>query len=148
MKDKEKINMTEFIDKLKDFNEEINFLNKKRNSDMNIDRIINIQKNSINNKTNGALNNINNTNNTITENKNNLKNKKNDNINDININKNNNSDDKINTTKIKREKRKSKNPRNKNNQIKFFTEEEAKNHDKVDTGQNNNKIKNENIIIK
>ena len=98
MKDKEKINMTEFIDKLKDFNEEINFLNKKRNSDMNIDRIINIQKNSINNKTNGALNNINNTNNTITENKNNLKNKKNDNINDININKNNNSDDKINNT--------------------------------------------------
>ena len=54
--------------------------------------------------------------------------------------------EKENTTKIKREKRKSKNPRNKNNQIKFFTEEEAKNHDKVDTGQNNNKIKNENII--
>ena len=51
--------MTEFIDKLKDFNEEINFLNKKRNSDMNIDRIINIQKNSINNKTHGALNNKN-----------------------------------------------------------------------------------------
>ena len=43
-------------------------------------------------------------------------------------------------SKIKREKRKSKNPR-KNNQIKFFTEEEAKNN----TGQNNNdKLKNTN----
>ena len=44
-------------------------------------------------------------------------------------------------SKIKREKRKSKNPRNKN-QIKFFTEEEAKIND---TGQNNNKLKNENL---
>ena len=44
-------------------------------------------------------------------------------------------------SKIKREKRKSKNPRNKN-QIKFFTEEEAKIND---TGQNNNKLKIENL---
>ena len=42
---------------------------------------------------------------------------------------------------IKREKRKSKNPRNKN-QIKFFTEEEAM---KKDTGQNNNKSKTVNL---
>ena len=44
-------------------------------------------------------------------------------------------------SKIKREKRKSKNPRNKN-QIKFFTEEEAMIND---TGQNNNKLKNDNL---
>ena len=47
-------------------------------------------------------------------------------------------------SKIKREKRKSKNPRNKN-QIKFFTEEEAKNNDKMDKEQNNNKNKNDNL---
>jgi hypothetical protein len=49
--------------------------------------------------------------------------------------------------KIKREKRKSKNPRN---QIKFFTEEEAKNNDKIDKDkenlnlENNEKIENNN----
>ena len=47
-------------------------------------------------------------------------------------------------SKIKREKRKSKNPRNRN-QIKFFTEEEAKNNDKTDKEQINNKNKNDNL---
>ena len=47
-------------------------------------------------------------------------------------------------SKIRREKRKSKNTRNKN-QIKFFTEEEAKNSDKINKEANNNKSKNDNL---
>ena len=80
LKGKEQITLNEFTNKLKNFKDELIFLNKKRNSDMNIEKILNFQKNR-STKIIGAIN---------TENKNENKNKKNgnnlNNINDINSN--------------------------------------------------------------
>ena len=55
LKGKEQITLNEFTNKLKNFNDELIFLNKKRNSDMNIEKILNFQKNR-SNKIIGASN--------------------------------------------------------------------------------------------
>ena len=83
LKGKEQITVYEFANTLKNYKDELVFLNKKRNSDYNIEKIVNLQKNN-GNKIIGA-NNI--------ENKNENKNKKNENnisnnILDKNINEN------------------------------------------------------------
>ena len=74
IKDKEQISVCEFTNTLKFYKDELIFLNKKRNSDFNIEKIVNLQKNS-GTKIIGANN---------LENKNANKNKKNE----ININNN------------------------------------------------------------
>ena len=74
---KEQISLVEFTNKLNDFQEELAFLNKKRNADLNVEKILSFQNNKLN-KLNSALNNNDN------KNKNNSKNKKNENIKDIN----------------------------------------------------------------
>ena len=58
LKGKDQLTINDFTDTLNDFKEEFIFLNKKRNSDINIEKIANIQKNIIN-KINGAINNDN-----------------------------------------------------------------------------------------
>ena len=52
-KSKEQISVNEYANKLKNFKEELIFLNKKRNAEINIEKIINFQKN-YGNKSNGA----------------------------------------------------------------------------------------------
>jgi len=79
---KEQLSLLEFTNKLNDYQEELTFLNKKRNADLNIEKILSFQRNN-QNKINSALNNIDN------KNKNNSKNKKSENIKDINNNNNN-----------------------------------------------------------
>ena len=74
---KEQISIYEFTNKLKEYQEELAFLSKKRNADINIEKIISYQK-SNQNKSNSALNNDNKNKN------NNSKNKKSENIKDIN----------------------------------------------------------------
>ena len=74
------ITISEFSHRLKGFKEEINFLNKKRKAEINIEKIVNLQKNNAN-KINGAISN---------ENKSNIKTKEN-NFNDLE-NKNSNED--------------------------------------------------------
>ena len=77
---KEQISLIEFTSKLNDYTEELAFLNKKRNTDLNIDKILSLKKNN-QNKTNTALNiNINNKD-SDSKNKNNSKNKKTDDTN-------------------------------------------------------------------
>ena len=76
---KEQISIYEFTNKLKEYQEELAFLSKKRNADINIEKIISYQK-SNQNKSNSALNNDNKNKN------NNSKNKKSENIKDINNN--------------------------------------------------------------
>ena len=58
LKGKDQLTINDFTETLNDFKEEFIFLNKKRNSDINIEKIANIQKNIIN-KINGAINNDN-----------------------------------------------------------------------------------------
>ena len=53
VKSKEQISVNEYVNKLKNFKDELIFLNKKRNAEINIEKIINFQKNS-GNKLNGA----------------------------------------------------------------------------------------------
>ena len=79
IKGKDQLNINEFSNKLKSFKEEINFLNKKRNAEINIEKIVNLQKNSAN-KIDGAIS---------SENKNNIKNKENI----LNYSDNNNSNE-------------------------------------------------------
>jgi hypothetical protein len=81
---KEQISLVEFTNKLNDFQEELAFLNKKRNADLNVEKILSFQNNKLN-KINSALNNNDN------KNKNNSKNKKTENIKDINSNTINNN---------------------------------------------------------
>ena len=71
MKGKDQMTVNDFTEQLKNFKEEFIFLNKKRNADINIEKIMNIQKNIVN-KINGAIS---------SENKNNIKTKEN-NLND------------------------------------------------------------------
>ena len=65
MKGKEQITINDFANTLKEYKDELIFLNKKRNSEINFDKIANLQKNN-GNKLIGANNSEN-------------KNKKNDN---------------------------------------------------------------------
>jgi len=67
IKGKDQMSINDFTKQLKDFKEEFVFLNKKRNADINIEKIMNIQKNIVN-KINGAIS---------SDNKNNKKNKEN-----------------------------------------------------------------------
>ena len=86
-KKKEQLSLAEFNNKLNEYKEELAFLKKKRNADINIEKIINFQKNS-QNKANSAL--INYSNNNDSKNKNNNpKNKKSQNLKDINNNSSN-----------------------------------------------------------
>ena len=45
IKSKEQISVNEYANKLKNFKEELIFLNKKRNSEINVEKILNFQKN-------------------------------------------------------------------------------------------------------
>ncbi len=76
---KEQLSLLEFTNKLNDYQEELAFLNKKRNADLNIEKILSFQNNN-QNKINSALNNNDN------KNKNSSKNKKTENIKDNNNN--------------------------------------------------------------
>ena len=87
-KKKEQLSLLEFASKLNEYQEEINFLKKKRNADINIEKINSFQKKS-QNKSNGALNNIIDSNENKNKN-NNTKHKKLGNLKDINDNINNN----------------------------------------------------------
>ena len=58
LKGKDQLTINDFTETLNDFKEEFIFLNKKRNADINIEKVANIQKNIIN-KINGAINNDN-----------------------------------------------------------------------------------------
>ena len=87
-KKKEQLSLLEFTDKLNEYQEEINFLKKKRNADINIEKINSFQKKN-QNKVNSALNNIIDNNDNKNKN-NNSKNKKFGNIKDINDNISNN----------------------------------------------------------
>ena len=69
--------MSEFTNKLNSYKEEIAFLQKKRNADINIEKILSFQK-KCQNKGNSALN--------INDNKSSSKTKKNENLKDDNIN--------------------------------------------------------------
>ncbi len=84
---KEQLSLLEFTNKLNDYQEELAFLNKKRNADLNIEKILSFQRNS-QYKINSAQNN--------NDNKNNSKNKKSENIKDINNNNSNNNKNIIN----------------------------------------------------
>ena len=87
-KKKDQLSLLEFGSKLNEYQEEINFLKKKRNADINIEKINSFLKKS-QNKTNSALNN--NIDNSENKNKNNhIKNKKLGNFKDLNDNINNN----------------------------------------------------------
>ena len=55
LKGKDQMSINDFTKQLKDFKEEFIFLNKKRNADINIEKIMAIQKNIVN-KINGATN--------------------------------------------------------------------------------------------
>ena len=55
LKGKDQMSINDFTKQLKDFKEEFIFLNKKRNADINIEKIMTIQKNIVN-KINGATN--------------------------------------------------------------------------------------------
>ena len=90
IKDKEQISVYEFTNTLKFYKDELNFLNKKRNSDFNIDKITNLQKNN-GNKIIGANNLENKYENKNKKNDNNMTNNSSDkNINDISCNVNQN----------------------------------------------------------
>ena len=90
IKDKEQISVCEFTNTLKFYKEELIFLNKKRNSDFNIEKIVNLQKNN-GNKIIGANNLGNKNENKNKKNENNINNnsfEKNINDNSNNINQN------------------------------------------------------------
>ena len=55
MKGKEQITINDFANTLKEYKDELIFLNKKRNSEINFDKIANLQKNN-GNKLIGANN--------------------------------------------------------------------------------------------
>ena len=76
-KKKEQLSLSEFTNKLNSYKEEIAFLQKKRNADINIEKILSFQK-KCQNKGNSALN--------INDNKSSSKTKKNENLKDDNIN--------------------------------------------------------------
>ena len=99
-KKKEQLSLLEFTNKLNEYEEELSFLQKKRNSDINIEKILSFHKGN-QNKYNSALpNNDNNNKN------NNSKNKKNENSKDINNNiiNNNKNNNLINIEKSKNTK--------------------------------------------
>ena len=98
-KKKEQLSLSEFTNKLNEYKDEFNFLQKKRNSDINIEKILSFQNNN-QNKTNSAF--INNNNDTKNQN-NNSKNKKSGNLNDVNNNKNINEKNDINKGDTKKE---------------------------------------------
>ena len=83
-KKKEQLSLSEFTNKLNEYKDEFSFLQKKRNSDINIEKILSFQNNN-QNKVNSAL--INNNNDIKTQNSN-SKNKKSVSMIDINNNKN------------------------------------------------------------
>ena len=87
-KKKDQLSLLEFTSKLNEYQEEINFLKKKRNADINIEKINSFLKKG-QNKTNSSLNN--NIDNNENKNKNNhIKNRKLGNFKDLNDNINNN----------------------------------------------------------
>ena len=97
-KKKEQLSLSEFTNKLNEYQDEFSFLQKKRNSDINIEKILSFQNNQ--NKVNSAS--INNNNDNKNQN-NNSKSKKSGTLNDVNNKNINEIKNDLNKNNIKKE---------------------------------------------